>query len=942
MINNDSRLMKLFKHICGLLFCVVINMATAQEIPPIEVFSNSAYDAENQNWSISQSANKFIYVANNNGLLEYNGARWQLYPSPNNTIIRSVNVIDNQIYTGCYMEFGFWEHDEYGHLTYTSLSKSIQDDLIEDEQFWNIIALDDWILFQSLNRIYSFNKIDKSFRIIDSKTRLTKMIKVENAIYFQKLNDGIYKIENGTGQLVNNSNILKENTVVNIFDHNNLFLIQTQKKGFFVLNNNELTPWNTPAKEYLSTISVYYSLKLRDNRLALGTISNGIVFLKENGEIDYTINKSKGISNNTVLSIFEDIDRNIWLGLDNGINCINTNSPFKFFDDAKGTLGTIYTSAIHDNILYLGTNQGLFYKPYDSIQDFKFIEGTKGQVWCLVIHEGTLFCGHDDGTFQVRNGKATLIANTPGTWTIKPIRNLLVQGNYNGLNVLEKQNDTWQFKHKVKGFDISSKYFDFLNDTELFVNHEYKGVYKLKLNDDLTEVVKVSNDKTIQKGLNSSLVKYENDILYAYKDGVFKYDKFDNRFKRDSILSLLYDKESYISGKLILDKKHNRLWGISENNLSYVSQGQLSNTKKISSISLPHKIAKMMIGYENILSIQDEKYLVGTSVGYIIIDLDKVHDKVFDVYINSIKNYDLNSEKKSINLSKAEEFGNAFNNIEFTFSVPAYYKLNKPEYTYQLEGLYDQWSEWSDEASVLFKNLPHGNYTFNVNVRVGGMTSKSISSYSFIIKKPWYITNVMLLFYTIGLILLSVVIHNVYKAYYKKQKKELVLKNKRDLELKQLENEQQLMQLNNEKLKQDIENKNRELAISTMSLIKKNEFLNSIKDELKKANEAEDTQLKPVIKIIDKNLNNTDDWKFFQEAFNNADKDFLKKVKSKHPNLTPNDLKLCAYLRLNLSSKEIAPLLNISPRSVEVKRYRLRKKMDLPHESSLTNYILEI
>ena len=89
-------------------------------------------------------------------------------------------------------------------------------------------------------------------------------------------------------------------------------------------------------------------------------------------------------------------------------------------------------------------------------------------------------------------------------------------------------------------------------------------------------------------------------------------------------------------------------------------------------------------------------------------------------------------------------------------------------------------------------------------------------------------------------------------------------------------------------------------------------------------------------------MNNTNDWKMFEEAFNNADKDFLKKIKEKHKALTPNDLRLCAYLRLNLSSKEIAPLLNISARSVEVKRYRLRKKMNLPHESSLTNYILEI
>ena len=101
-------------------------------------------------------------------------------------------------------------------------------------------------------------------------------------------------------------------------------------------------------------------------------------------------------------------------------------------------------------------------------------------------------------------------------------------------------------------------------------------------------------------------------------------------------------------------------------------------------------------------------------------------------------------------------------------------------------------------------------------------------------------------------------------------------------------------------------------------------------------------ELKSITKLLDKNLNSTDDWKLFEEAFNNADKDFMKNLKSKHPNLTPNDLKLCAYLRLNLSSKEIAPLLNISHRSVEVKRYRLRKKMGLEHESGLTEYILEL
>lgn len=80
----------------------------------------------------------------------------------------------------------------------------------------------------------------------------------------------------------------------------------------------------------------------------------------------------------------------------------------------------------------------------------------------------------------------------------------------------------------------------------------------------------------------------------------------------------------------------------------------------------------------------------------------------------------------------------------------------------------------------------------------------------------------------------------------------------------------------------------------------------------------------------------------FKDAFEMADGQFFKNLKEKHENLSPNDLKLCAYLRLNLSSKEVSQLINISPKSVEVKRYRLRKKLGLDNNENLANYIISI
>jgi DNA-binding CsgD family transcriptional regulator len=114
-----------------------------------------------------------------------------------------------------------------------------------------------------------------------------------------------------------------------------------------------------------------------------------------------------------------------------------------------------------------------------------------------------------------------------------------------------------------------------------------------------------------------------------------------------------------------------------------------------------------------------------------------------------------------------------------------------------------------------------------------------------------------------------------------------------------------------------------------------------LKSELVKSKE-ESENIAPALSIIDQALKNDQDWEFFEQAFNHADKKFFKRIKEKHPSLTPNDLRLCVYLRLNLSSKEIAPLLNISARSVEIKRYRLRKKLDLERDVNLSEYVINL
>ncbi len=935
-------------HLGFIIFTSLLFLSTfcfGQELPPIINYSSSTYGAGNQNWMISQDKNNYVFFANNDGLLEYNGSDWTLYPSPNETIIRSVKVIDNKIFTGCYMEFGFWTRQSNGKLKYTSLSQTIKKSILDDEQFWNIMHYDQWVIFQSLNKIYIYDLKLKRFNSIAPKNRILKSFATSSAIYFQVNNEGLYEIENGKSKIVSNNPVVLINKIVNVFAIDDGLLIQTQYNGFYKFINNNLEKFSTDVDTELATSSIYSSQSLSDGSFAIGTVSNGIYILSNLGKIKYHITQNTGLSNNTILSLFEDVDKNLWIGLDNGINCINLQSPVKSYSDDTGFLGTVYASILYQNKLYIGTNQGLFYKNYNSNDQFKFINGTKGQVWSLFENQGILMCGHDSGTFIINNDSARCIYSQSGTWKIELVPNnpnLLLQGNYYGISVLQNVNNQWVFRNKIEGFNYSSRYFEIDSDLNVYVSHEYKGVFRLQLDKQLLKSEKFITYKYPTKGKNAGLKKFNSKIYYAFKEGIYKLNSDTKQFEKDKQLSAVFEKDEYTSGKMIVDNS-NKLWLFSKNYIHYFTLSKLSLELKQNSIPIPSSLTNSMLGFENITQLSNTTYLIGTADGYYTININDLGFKNYKVSISDVNSNKLNESLKNASITSDGRFKYDDNNITISYTVPEYNKYINAEYRYLLEGFQEQWSEWSAKSTVNFKNLPPGDYIFKVKSKIANTSPENVAVYKFTILKPWYATNFALLFYAILLVVLAHFINKSYQKYYHKQREKLIEENNLLLEIKELENDQQLMKIRNEQLSLDVDSKSRELAVSTMSLIKKDELLSLIKEDLKKTSEEGGSRiLKSVITTINKNISDDNTWNLFKDAFDNADKDFLKKVKNAHPSLTPNDLRLCAYLRLNLSSKEIAPLLNISVRSIEIKRYRLRKKMELSHEQGLVEYILSI
>ncbi len=230
-------------------------------------------------------------------------------------------------------------------------------------------------------------------------------------------------------------------------------------------------------------------------------------------------------------------------------------------------------------------------------------------------------------------------------------------------------------------------------------------------------------------------------------------------------------------------------------------------------------------------------------------------------------------------------------------------------------------------------------------------TGSSAATYRFTVLPPWYRTGWAFLLYALSAAWGLGLVFYVLDKRYKKEQKRLVLHKQREIHEKETElrhlsdkSEQEIIRLKNEKLEAELAHMNQELTSSTIHLINKNEQLGLVKELLEglldSRHDAPKPEIKRIISEIDKSLSSDADWHRFERNFNLVHGDFIKRLLARYPALTPQEVKLSAYLRLNLNTKEIAQLMNISIRGVEISRYRLRKKLNLERNENLTEFVL--
>ena len=846
--------------------------------------------------------------------MEFDGTRWRHFGLPEKQAVRAVAIgRSGEIFCGGFAEFGYWAKDASGQLMYTSLSAKLGEAQVEKEEIWHILVLPEFVLFQSFSTLYKFDY------------QKVVAIKPPNAIMFAQAVNGqvlLPVIERGLYTLLPDNTFLELPGSEALKDKIVQFIVPngsggiwagTSNDGIYTLQNGQCKPWSNPLNAVFRKKQLNKAVTLRGGGWAFGTILDGVYILSPSGQLRCHLQRESGLQNNTVLALLEDHDGNLWLGLDRGIDFAALRSPLTFFTDQTGKIGTVYAAAVHKDQLYIGTNQGVFRAPYPAPLvpvSFTLVDGSQGQVWQLQVFENQLICGHNSGTFIVERNAVRRISSVTGGWCAVPMPghpNTLLQATYTGLILFEKQkNGSWAFAKRVGGFNEPLKKIVFDAAGNLWGAHPNKGLFRLQLNDDLSQVREF---KTFTRAdglptdfqLSLSVVPDEsgnNVVINALPTALL--------LRNDTGRTTFQALNKPLGARKWLPGRDGERFAMDGNGLWLLAPD--GRMQKIPVALVPT--------FENVESLSSGEYLFCLENGFALLNKDSASSPTSQqvipaAVISRIKTADNQSFLPAEKLS----FAYRNNSLEFQFAQPFY--EHSVRFSWFLEGFSKSWSAWAFISEKEFTNLSAGRYNFRVRSEAGGQEA----SVSFRIEPPWYRSIWAIGAYSLLFLMLFWLLELFNRRRLARQRQRLEGEKEREI------------------LVLEVENKSRELSNAAFNLIRKNEALQSLKDNLLDS-KNEPRALSKIIREIDAHLEGDHDWEIFEESFNRVHDDFFKRLMLNFPDLTPGDLRLAAYLKMNLSSKEIAPLLNISIRGIENKRYRLRKKLGLHEEANLTEFIM--
>ncbi|MFZ1528535.1 MAG: two-component regulator propeller domain-containing protein [Ferruginibacter sp.] len=946
------------------LFFMFIKLPAQNSIglPKVQNYSRDDYKGGRQVWCIAQDSSGRIYSGNNEGLLVYDGCRWERYSLPNRTCIRAIFPTNGRIYVGGENEIGYFSPNEQGRLNYHTIKNPFETAFSNFAAVWKIEYFNGSLFFMCRNVIFEYR--DNVVKTYTSSKGRWQMLKLSGErLFAQDTNLGLCEF-NGRSWVQVAPNLKKGFLISGMaVAGTDSFLISSEQDGLYLFHQKKMARIFSPSdpiflKHYITSLNI-----VNDSVYAAGTVSAGCFFINKKGEISQQISREEGLRDNSVLTIQPDREGNVWVGLNNGISCIAFNSAFKYIKPSKENDFAGHDCLLYNNRLYAATSDGVFFsdpltnKTNISLSkgNFSFLPNTKGQCWKLNEINSKLLLSHTKGGFLIKNNMVVKLPYETGTWFFTPanipgrIGSEVIAGTYTG--ILKLTPDAHRVLSAFPGLTISLRFVALANDGSIWASHPSLGIYRFYKEHKEDSVYKYAfyNKNGLPSPTGNYVFPLAGKIIFTTEKGIYEFDGLKKTFIRSREWHSLLGENAI---QYLKEDREGNIWFCMGERT-----GILLNERKgwREIVYFPELSGNILYGFENIYPYNNENIFIAADRGIIHLNLSAyrqpgstlptllsavtVPGDLNDSTVWSGYNLDsIHNKNPEIRLSSNN------NSLHFYFSSPSYNPWRKTEFSYYLEGYDDGWSSPGFRTEKEYTNLPHGKYVFHVKaVGTRGQVA-SPAVFQFTISAPVYKTTTAYIIYFFLSVTAIWFIYSRIKNKIALQKQKFEEEQKRLKYIHQLEiekNEREIIKLQNEKLANEIIYKNKELASVSMHLVERTDALLKVKGELERLSKKNDKDhdIKKVTSLLKEIEKNDANWQLFATHFDELNNNFLKKLSTAHPGLTHTDLKICAYLQLNMSSKEIAQLMNLSLRGIETSRYRLRKKINLKNDQKLYEYL---
>jgi len=923
-------------------------------LPLIVNYNKADFHGGAQTWDIGQDKNGYMYFANNEGLLSFDGMYWKAYPLPNRTIMRSLAIENQRIYAGGQGEIGLFEPDGTGFLRYTSLVDLLPANSRKFADVWDIKVLGGAVFFRTTDRIFELR--NNSFRVYSPQSEWQFMAVGGQELFAQDRENGLLHYRNGQWAPLANNHLLDNQLVSGILSMGaDSLIVSTITSEAFFVHNDSLYPWHLYGDARLPGTTIFKTTRLNATEFVAATTSEGCLIMNFAGKLIQSLSRREGLQNNMVLCSYVDRDGNLWTGLNNGISLIAYNAAIKYIRPNNENEVAGFSARIYHNALYIGSSDGAYVAPVSANQkDLSFSKGvfspirnSEGQVWRLDEVNEQLMMGLHRGTFVLRDGAAEAVS-PEASWTFLPLSPVapsryVVAGTYTGLKLLDFLAGRFGDLGDPKGNYESYRYLAMDNNDIIWASHPYRGVYQLRLAADrktFTSRLFTSKDG-LPSDLNNFVFLVNNRIVFATVKGAYEWDGATQRFVPSSFLAPVFGQMEL---RYLHEDAGGNIWFVNGKRLGVaaLTGGRYAITW------FPEVTGEILSGFENVYPYNNENVFISSEKGIIHLNYEKyIHSQVdMTVLLGTVRipgNPD-STIAGGYYQRVAPRLPAQFNSYHFEFSTPNYWLHKNIEFSYKLDGYDNEWSAWSRRTEKDYTNLANGKYVFCVKARDNLGNESEAASYAFFIDPPFYKTIWAWTAYALLFLLLIYGVRRAQARKLRRQRQTFEEQQARIIAVHNLQiekSEKEIIKLQNEKLAQEVLLKKKELADASMHLVEREDALSRVKDELKKLYKktGNNHDVKSALQLLHGMEKNSSNWDQFASHFNEISNDFLQKLKTRYPMLTNSDLKVCAYLQLNLSSKEIAQLMNISIRGVEMSRYRIRKKLNLPQEQGLHEFL---